>query len=107
MTAARHLATGGAIVRGLGALVDFSRQGASASQTLAAIITRRPAQVWTGGEVAVSEDHYIGHILASSLADPPALGDTMTDADGTRYEIDGSPKQQYGLWEVVLRRLPS
>jgi hypothetical protein len=91
---------------GAGEPVTFTRQGETSGIDLGAVITRRLDPIWSGGQVAVAEDHFTGYLLSTALQEPPAIGDQLSVADGTCYVIDQAPECDRGLWSLVLRRYP-
>ena len=67
-------------------------------------IRRRAEPILRGGQIVIDEDHYDGMIAADALDADPAMGDTLTAADGSVYRVDVPPELRDGLWLLTLRK---
>lgn len=85
--------------------MTFTRAGETVGVQVTAAITRRSDSLWSGGLIGVTEDHYRGYIIASSLTDHPDIGDTLATSIGDIYEIDQAPIEAFGLLTLILRKL--
>lgn len=78
-------------------------QGAT-STSLTAVIRKAAEPLLIEGAVTFSEHHYLAHCRIADLATEPAMGDTLTAADGAVYSLDQPPSHEDGLYRLILRR---
>lgn len=90
----------------LGEAVTYT-DGDSNETACSAIIRRRSEPILVGGQITISEDHFAGQVALAEVADEPAIGDTLTTADGTVYRVDTPATRRDGMWELTLRVVTS
>ena len=78
-------------------------QGATSTR-LTAVIRKASEPLLIEGAVTFSEHHYLAHCRIADLATEPAMGDTLTAADGATYSLDQPPTHEDGLYRLILRR---